>query len=128
MPRKTIAQLEAELQAAKERNEQLEARNQRLQATGRTWLSTGVFANTRPDRRPTDPDWRATPLRLVAPKDLTMGEPLWIDINLRVYDAETCPLKFDDKKTLPEFIVGARPCSESFAARQEAQRNEALAR
>lgn len=113
MARKTIAQLEAE-------NAALRERNQKLQANVRQWRSAGVFKNNRKeDPDDSQPDWNSTSIRLIVTEELRPGDPFWIDTNLRVYDPETCPLSFDEEKTQPEFIVSARACSPQWAQRQE---------
>ena len=119
MSSKTKAQLQAEVTALREANT-------KLRAVNRSWFSAGMFENTR-KRTDKDPDWNSTSVRFIVPNDLRAGDPLWVDLNLRVYDAETCPLKFDEKKTLPDYVVGIRACSPNWAAQQEQGYIEATA-
>ena len=116
MSKMTNAQLQAELEEARATIEALKNRAPRAR------YSTGLWPNQnrRTDR---DPAWQGT-VRMIVPPDAVAGDPLWIDLSLWQYDAETSPVQYASNP--PALTQSVSPCPADRAAELEARRIKAL--
>ena len=115
-----IAQLEAQLAASEAAR--LTAERKALKGD-RFAVIMWFNDDATPDNR--QPEYRST-FRFVIPEGFKAGDPLWLDLGLYAYNAETCPYKFDPKGDLPELTGSIGATAADYAAEKEADRKAAL--